>query len=355
MSAVLLGTCHRVELIWWGDHDGVGWLSRWLAAHGTSVPLEDIQVLRAERAVRHLMAVTAGLESPRFGEVESQQQVKAAWRRAADAGVVGPELDGVFRKVVEASRQIRSRTHAMHPRPTLGQVASCAALERTETWKTSRIAIVGTGDAAASFAQSLVHLPEPRELMVVGRTPAHVQAFAITHGAQPCAWADLPIVLSRADVVLFAIRSDAPLALDTAVLAAAARLPQGALWVDLGMPPAVDASRLPREIRYVGLSDLHAADRRDPALVARAQDALQDELERYGMELHRRRLGSGMHEATEVARGIAHAELRDLFGTGSPTRELADDVLDQVAERLASRIVHATVRTLVRGHDTPAS
>jgi glutamyl-tRNA reductase len=350
IPAVLLGTCHRLELIWWGDHDGAHWLSAWLQAQGAESAVDRLEVHDAERAVRHLMSMTAGLESPRFAEVESQQQVKCAWRRAMSAGVTCPDLDAVFAKVIEGARQIRSRISAVSIRPTLGQTAvDAVSAQPGLSWPQARVAIVGTGDAASSFCDALGTVPEPLELLVVGHSAEHGATFAAANGARSVAWSALPDVLRAADVVLFALRTEEPMPLAPPLLEALAARRTGAVWVDVGMPPTILASTLPPTVAYVGLSDLHAAERPDARVVECAQGALQDELDRYAHELHRRRLGEEIQHAQAEARAIAHSELASAMCGASTPEVMTRESVEKLAERLANRVVYATLRNLVHG------
>src|SRR5690606_17984933 len=61
-------------------------------------------------AVRHLFRVAGSLDSLVVGEDQILAQVRAAYGRAADVGLVGPLLGPLFHHALAVGKQVRSET-----------------------------------------------------------------------------------------------------------------------------------------------------------------------------------------------------------------------------------------------------
>lgn len=356
LPAILLVTCHRIELTWWGDGDGVTWLHRWLAAQGADVPRHGVWCREADLAVRHLFALAAGLESPLRGEAEIHGQLRAAWRSAVADDVTTPPLDAVLARVIDASRRIRAAAPATGAARSVGTAATSVLRQRlASTWADARIAVVGTGEAATQVVRALVGGDRPGRVDLVGRTPARVETLAGRYGVEGHDWASLPDVAAAADAVVFAVRSrSAVVATDDVRRWCHASITCRRVWIDLGMPPAVDpaAGTL---VDLVGLSQLGDAIGAASGDVAphqvRAHQALQLELARFAADVHRRHLGdavSGLYaSAIEIARDEAARATR------TASESLAPGAVEALSLRVAQRVLFPALRVLAEPATAP--
>src|SRR5262249_58640841 len=69
--------------------------------------LGHLYSLRSSEAARHLMRVTAGLDSMILGEAQIQGQVKRAYELALVEGVTGPVLNRLFHTDLTAGGRVR--------------------------------------------------------------------------------------------------------------------------------------------------------------------------------------------------------------------------------------------------------
>lgn len=321
VPAVLLSTCHRTELYWWGDDD----LDAWFADTLGSASAGTIQFERADAdlAVRHLFAVAAGMRSVRFGEPEILGQLRRAWTLARHAGTAFGPLDGVFRHAIDAARHIRAEM-GMPSDASLGdrvhdRITGYAAVRGASDL---RVLVVGSGDAARGVLESLRVRPvRGAHVQVTSRTDMRAAAIAQNYGVGALAWDDRDFAIERADVVVFAVHVTTPL-VDGHVAATLPVRSTPSLWIDLGMPGAVCGDFAAPAVRLVTLADLeqdesagaqhdsgawraqHEARRR------RAAIALQQELARYARATHRLSLGARLGALEEQAVAVAsqHSE-----------------------------------------------
>ena len=356
IPAVLLSTCHRTELFWWGNEELDGFFAEQVVAGRTVVPAVRHD---ADLAVRHLFAVAAGMRSVRFGEPEVLGQLRQAWKRARDAGRSCAELDDVMRQAVESARQIRQEIGDAAD----GSLGECVARQvrafadqRGDAAGPTRLVIVGAGDAARSVLEALTppaatadHGGGRRvEVAISSRTDARAEALAASRGVQAVPWEARDGAIRAADVVVLAVHTASPLyraaELDVVVAARrAAPSPADTLWIDLGVPPIVDRTAVPEPMRLLTLEDLEVASAefaaQRQAAQQRATRRLQHELARFDAALQRRRLVPHLASIEEQARAQALADAP----TPSPGEET---VPTELAGRVARRAAHRLLREL---------
>jgi glutamyl-tRNA reductase len=134
--AILLSTCHRVELY----------------GFGTMPDLDArLQVETGEGAVRHLIRVAVGLESAIIGEDEVLHQVRGAIANARGSRSVDNRLRRLFETAIAAGRRARAGRTA-----TSGNLAQRAVawLQQRSTLAGRTVLVAGAGRMGSSLAHS---------------------------------------------------------------------------------------------------------------------------------------------------------------------------------------------------------
>lgn len=332
-NAVLLSTCHRTELYWWGEDELSDWFLDTLVSRVRGGEALHMQRADADLAVRHLFAVTSGMRSARFGEPEIAGQLRRAWQAAHDVGMAHGPLDRLFRQAIDASRHIRAAM-GTDADPSLGKrVRDCIA-RRLSTAQNSHardVLVVGSGDAARTVLDALRLEPVAGvNVCVTSRTDARAEALANAFSAPVTPWATRDDAVAKADIVVFAVHVTSPMIGGVTQSLALPRQANRALWIDLGVPGAVASGFAAPGIEVVTLDQLEdvAAPAIREARARRAGYALQQELARCARETHRVQLGQrlgaleeqavafatahGAEPADEVARRVARLVLREL-------------------------------------------
>src|SRR5512132_1592171 len=110
-EVVLLSTCNRVE-IYGTTRQATGHIKSLLQLRCAEPRDLDphIYLYEGAAAVRHLLRVTAGLDSMVLGETEITGQIKNAYEIARNAGLTGRVLNRLVQRAFQATKEIRTRT-----------------------------------------------------------------------------------------------------------------------------------------------------------------------------------------------------------------------------------------------------
>ncbi len=348
IPCVLLSTCNRTELYWWGDADAARLFRAWVLGRLGVIPPRAIERRDADLAVRHLFAVGAGLRSQRLGEPEILGQLRRAWIIARDIGVTNSHLDSIFQRGIHAARHIRARAGECAWGRSLGEASAAfiGAQIGNASWGTRRVLIVGTGAAAESAAMAIAQR-QPASLKVTSRTVARAAALALAAGGMPAAWDAKQAEFVQNDVVVFATRSKGCVVHEADAHAAiAARRGVPTVWLDLGVPANVEPHTPTTGLLLFGLDDLPQDLDADAAGAAIAAAALQVELARFASELHRRSLAARLPAMESIAHEVARATVQRLhLSLGAAA---VSDVLSPELAAAAADVARGIAREVLR-------
>ena len=383
-EAFVVSTCNRVEVYADVDrfHAGVTAICELLARHCGMPPQELTQYLYVhyeDRAVSHLLAVAAGLDSMVVGEDQILGQVRSAVKLAAEHGTAGRVLGELGRLALRTGKRARAETAIGRAGLSLLSAAVELAAARLGP-RAGAPAGPGTGTPAGPGADPLAG----RDVLVVGagsmsglatataarsgaasitvanRTRAHAERLAasvstiITTGtttATVTGLEDLPSAIAAADVIISCTGATGQVITGDMVSAAlAARATRGALVImDMAMPRDVEpaVAGLPGVV-LIGMDQLseHASAVRDDD-VAAVRTILEAELAAYQSAMDAARVAPTVVALRAKAAGVVDAELARLAGRLSADG-LSGHALDEIAQtvrRVVDKLLHApTVR-----------
>jgi|GEM_PF-1163349 len=114
ISAVLLSTCHRVELYFFSkEFEREKFRILDLLTEELDFAFDDrIYMIRDQLVFFHLAKVTSGLASPVILESDIQRQVKLAYYHASNIFSLPEEMHYLFQKSLKIGKEIRSRYSA---------------------------------------------------------------------------------------------------------------------------------------------------------------------------------------------------------------------------------------------------
>ena len=394
-EAFVVSTCNRVEVYADVDrfHAGVTAICELLARH-CGVPSHELTqylyVHYEDRAVSHLLAVAAGLDSMVVGEDQILGQVRSAVKLAAEHGTAGRVLGELGRLALRTGKRARAETAIgraglsllsaavelaaarlgpLRPGPAGPGPAGPGQDDKHDPLAGRDVLVVGAG-SMSGLATATAARSGAASITVANRTRKHAERLAASVSTVTTTLvtglADLPAAIAAADVVISctgaagqvitgdmvsaALAARAATAAGEAKPASEAKPARGALVImDLAMPRDVEpaVAGLPGVV-LIGMDQLseHASTVRDDD-VAAVRTILEAELAAYQSAMDAARVAPTVVALRAKAAGVVDAELARLAGRLSAD-DLSGHALDEIAQtvrRVVDKLLHApTVR-----------
>jgi glutamyl-tRNA reductase len=354
-EAAAISTCNRTELYLIvsdpvdAESTALGVLTRQAEIRPTEL-LGHLYSLRSTEAARHLMRVTAGLDSLIVGEAEIQGQVRRAYELALVEGVAGPILNRIFRAALTAGGRVRQETGVSEKGVSIPSVAVELARRALGDLAGRRVLMVGAGATAELVARALV-ARGIETVFVANRHYDRAIGLAQRFDGTAARLEELPLEMERADVVVSATNSPHHVVerdgLEAVMLERGGR---PLLLIDIAVPRDIepDCREVPRVTVY-DIDDIQQIVERNTggreAEAARAEliiDAELDRFERWLAALEVVPTISAMRQlGDEVVRRVMAENESRWESLGEADRER----MEAMAKAIASRLLHEpTVR-----------
>lgn len=266
-----LVTCNRVELIAWSDQaETRGVISGILAIGQRLAPgiagrfIAAATHYHGDAAVRHLLRVTAGLESQVEGDVQVLGQVRGAYAAAAESGTVGPELHRIFQTALRAGKRVHHETEFGRRKASVGTAAAEIVARHLgqAAWPGNaarpEVVLLGAGKAAEGAARALEALGV--RLTIVNRDPERADLMAREVGGLVARFDERHATVAAADAAILVTGAREPIIIAERLRAARVGAGRGArplLLIDLAFPRNVEAGAEELEgVTLLGLQDL---------------------------------------------------------------------------------------------------
>jgi glutamyl-tRNA reductase len=349
-EAAAISTCNRTELYLVvsdsvdAESTALGVLTRQAEIRPTEL-LGHLYSLRSGEAARHLLRVTAGLDSMILGEAEVQGQVKRAYELALVEAATGPILNRLFRAALTAGGRARQETGISEKGLSIPSVAVELARRTLGDLAERRVLVIGAGETSELVARALV-ARGVTTVFVANRHYDRAIGLAQRFEGTAIRFDELPEQLAAADIVVSATNSPHHiLERDDIAEVMSGRDGRPLLLVDIAVPRNVEPAC--REIAGVSLHDIddvqqiverNASGREAEAKLAeRIIDAELDRFERWLASLEVVPTISALRErADEVVRRV-------LAENGSRWESLSEadrKRVDAMAKAIASRLLH---------------
>ncbi len=311
---------------------------------------EHLYVHYDERAVAHIFAVAAGLDSMAVGEAQILGQLRESHRQAHRDGTLTEELGSLLQRALRVGKRVHSETPIDQVSRSLVDTGLDCAAEWVGPIHTARVLVVGAG-GMAGLATATLARHAPADLVVVNRTAARAGRLAAAHRARSLPWEALDEALAAADVIVCSTGAVGHLlSHDQVCRAVAARAGRRQAYVDLALPRDVDPSvRALPTVRLVDLAEV--GDRLTgpggavlPA-VERVRDLVTAEVAEHVAERAMRRVGPAVAALRARAAELMSAELDRLDQRIPDLDERTRAEVHHAVHRVVEKLLHApTVR-----------
>ena len=224
----ILNTCNRVELVAAAspEPEVEAVLKRLTALD--RLRDEEYFRLRGFDAFRHLVRVTAGLESSLLGEFHIVSQVKDALAEAEERGWSGPAIRKTGSEAMRVAKAVRHSVEGMLRVAEIDQVAVRYLSVHGGLDCNTRVVVIGTGMVGTGAVEALSKTGAQITWAYHVRKPDFPRTVQL---------AGLKEALADADIVLSAVDASSPVVTPEMCAAVADR---NVLFVDLGVPRNID-------------------------------------------------------------------------------------------------------------------
>ncbi|HEX8752967.1 MAG TPA: glutamyl-tRNA reductase [Solirubrobacterales bacterium] len=349
-EAAAISTCNRTELYLIvsdsveAESTALGVLSRQAEIRPTEL-LGHLYSLRSTEAARHLLRVTAGLDSMIVGEAEIQGQVKRAYELALVEGVTGPVLNRLFRAALTAGGRAREETGISEKGVSIPSVAVELARRALGDLSDRQVLMVGAGETAELVARALtargVHA-----VFVANRHYDRAIGLAQRFEGTAVRFEALPEQLQDVDVVVSATNSPHHIVeRDGIAQVMQARQGRPLLAIDLAVPRDIEPDC--REVEGVSVFDIddvqkiverNASGREAEA--KRAERIIEGELDRFERWLASLEVLPTIAALRERGDEVVRRVLAENENRWESLSEADRERMEAMARAVASRLLH---------------
>jgi glutamyl-tRNA reductase len=349
-EAAAISTCNRTELYLIvsdpveAESTALGILTRQAEIRPTEL-LSHLYSLRSSEAARHLLRVTAGLDSMIVGEAEIQGQVKRAYELSMVEGATGPILNRLFRGALSAGGRAREETGIGEKGVSIPSVAVELARRTIGDLSDRRVLIVGAGETAELVSRALV-ARGAATVFVANRHYDRAIGLAQRFGGTAARFEELPEQLAEADIVVTATNSPHHVIERDGLAQVMAERPERPLLaIDIAVPRDIDPSC--REIAGVPVDDIddvqQIVDRNERGREAEARRAeliLEAELERFERWLGLQEVTPTISALRQHGDEVVRRVLAENEGRWENLTEADRERVEKMAGAIASRLLH---------------
>ncbi|HET6997100.1 MAG TPA: glutamyl-tRNA reductase [Solirubrobacterales bacterium] len=349
-EAAAISTCNRTELYLIvsdpveAESTALGMLARQAEIRPTEL-LGHLYSLRSVEAARHLLRVTAGLDSMIVGEAEIQGQVKRAYELSMVEGATGPILNRLFRGALNAGGRAREETGISEKGVSIPSVAVELARRALGDLSDRRVLVVGAGETAELVARALV-ARGVHTVFVANRHYDRAIGLAQRFDGSAVRFEDLPEQLAEADIVVTATNSPHHIVERDGLAQVMASRPQRPLLaIDIAVPRDIEPAC--REIAGVSVHDIDDVQRivernasGREAEARRAERIIEAELDRFERWLGLQEVVPTISALREHGDEVVRRVLAENEGRWESLSDSDRERVEKMAGAIASRLLH---------------
>lgn len=357
-EGLMLSTCNRTELmVSVGDAAVVPVLQE-MVVKDRGLTAEELKphwhVVTGTQAIHHIFRVTASLDAMVVGEAQILGQVKEAYHRARQLGVLQHVLHRTLQRAFSVAKQVRSQTQIARLPVSVSAVAVELAEQIFGTLSGRRVLLVGTGEMSRLTA---VHLKEAGALnvMVVSRGGDHAQEFATEFGAVLWRWEDLAQALVQADIVIASTRAETPVITPEVLAPILPKRASPIFCIDIAIPRNIDPRVNELEDVYLyNIDDLQKVVTANQATrtkeADKAEAMVEEAVRAFVQELRVMQVVpaiTSLHQRCEDIRRMEVEKVLAHFPNATPE---VREVLESCTQAVVAKILHQPVVNLKETH-----
>jgi len=205
-EGIIVSTCNRVELYATSREPerAIAQLRRFLADfHGLEYDklAEHLYDLRGEDAIRHVLRVSASLDSMIIGEPQILGQIKTAYGYASEFKTAGLILNRFMHKAFSVAKRVRTETAIASNAVSVSFAAVELARKIFDKLEDKTVMLIGAGEMCELAAKHFIN-NGIAEVLVTNRTFSRAEKLAAEFNGRAIAFENFRDQLHQADIVL---------------------------------------------------------------------------------------------------------------------------------------------------------
>jgi len=206
LENIIISTCNRTEVYAVVDqlHTGRYYIKRFLS-DWFSIPIESFEqyliLNENDKAVEHLLKVSAGMDSMVLGETQILGQVRDSFLEAQSIGTTGTIFNELFKQAVTFSKRAHSKTSIGANAVSISYAAVELGKQIFGSLNHKHVAILGAGEMGELALRNL-HGSGAEKVTVLNRTLETAEVMAQKFGGVAKSMAELQCSLLETDILI---------------------------------------------------------------------------------------------------------------------------------------------------------
>ncbi|MEA5511000.1 glutamyl-tRNA reductase [Crocosphaera sp. UHCC 0190] len=365
-EVAIISTCNRLEIyaVVSDTEKGVVEITQFLSETG-HISLNYLRrylfTLLHQDAVRHLMRVSAGLESLVLGEGQILAQVKTTHKLGQKYKGIGRLLDRLFKQAITAGKRVRSETNIGTGAVSISSAAVELAQTKVEGFATRNISIIGAGKMARLLVQHLL-AKGATSITIVNRSQRRAEELASQFPQAQLHLAtlqDMMTVVATSHLLFTSTGATEPI-LHRENLSGVVSVEQGLMLFDISVPRnvATDVKDMDTVQAY-NVDDLKAVVAQNHAtrrqMAQEAEGLLEEEVEAFELWWRSLETVPTISCLRTKVESIREQELeKALSRLGTEFAEKHQEVIEALTRGIVNKILHEPMVQLRAQQDIEA-
>lgn len=250
-GAVILSTCNRTEFYFsTANYHNAKIAAKNLIAkysgHSFEKLSQHIYYKKEGDLVRHLFAVTSGLDSMILGETQILGQVQEAYSEAKEKGLTNNLLNKLFQHSIMTSKMVRNNTFIDRRPVSVSTTAIDLAKKRTKKFADSSVLLIGAG-SNSELALKYLKTNGITDITIINRTREKALSLANKYSCKSASFSEMNNILKNANLVVSSTAAPGVILKLEDVKQSLSKRTDEVIFMDLAVPRDIDesVSRLP--------------------------------------------------------------------------------------------------------------
>lgn len=360
-EAVIVSTCNRVELYAVSRHveAAVMELKQFLADfHQLQLsPLDEhLYSYQGQDAIRHLMRVSASLDSMVIGEPQILGQIKTAYGYASEHKSCGLILNRFLHKAFSVAKRVRTETEIASSAVSVSFAAVELARKIFDTLADKTVMLVGAGEMCELAARHFMNNGISK-VLVTNRTFARAEKLADEFGGTAVSFDNFREQLHRVDIVLSSTGApDYVLSAEKMKEVIKTRRHKPMFLIDIAVPRDIDP--MVNKIDGVYLYDVddlqgvvQANMKGREKEATKAEKIIEEEIVQFQRWLSTLEVKPTIVALRRQLEEIRQAELQKTLSSLSGLNDKERKAIESMASAIVNKILHQPTNILKKSQD----